>query len=45
MVLEPLRKPGGPRGARDMLQSGLGFIALWFTHPYSALVVLAVVTP
>lgn len=42
VVLRPLLQAGGPRGWRDVLLVGLAFPLLYFVHPYSALVLLAV---
>lgn len=43
VVLRPVLQSGGLRGWRDVALVGLGFPLLYFVHPYSALVVAAVV--
>jgi len=41
-TLVPLLRPAGPAGTRDLVTLAVGFTALFWTHPYSAIVVLAV---
>jgi hypothetical protein len=43
VTLVPLLRRDGPTGARDAARLGIGFLALFLVHPYSAIVVLAVV--
>ncbi len=42
LTLTPLLRPGGPSGWRDATVLGGGLLGLVATHPYSAIVVLAV---
>ena len=43
VTLVPLLRRHGPAGASDAARLGIGFLALFLIHPYSAIVVLAVV--
>ncbi len=36
-------QPGGPRSVRDIVAAGVTLLALWFTHPYSAIAFVAIV--
>ncbi|HEV8240984.1 MAG TPA: hypothetical protein VGS57_16580 [Thermoanaerobaculia bacterium] len=42
VILRPLLQPGGPRGWRDYMQAGVGFVALALTHSYSAILLAAI---
>lgn len=42
VVLKPLLQPDGLRNWCDQCQVGVGFLILFYVHPYSGLVVLAV---
>lgn len=42
VALTPLMRPGGATGAADATTLGFGFLGLAATHPYSALIVVAV---
>ncbi|MAR08523.1 MAG: hypothetical protein CL681_10660 [Blastopirellula sp.] len=42
VVLKPLLQPDGLRNVLDQVQVGMGFLLLFYVHPYSALVVLTV---
>lgn len=42
VTIVPLVRPGGPRGAGDAAILGIGLLVLLATHPYSAIVVVAV---
>ncbi len=41
-ILQPILQTGGPVAIKDKLVVGLGVIVLWFTHPYSAIVVFTI---
>lgn len=43
VILRPVLDPAGPRNRRDLLLIGIGFLLLYWVHPYSAIAVLAVV--
>ncbi len=43
VVLRPILHPSGPQGWAELTQVAVGFFILYWVHPYSAIVVLAIV--
>ena len=41
-IIRPILQPNGPEMYKDRLIIGLGLVILWFTHPYSAIVVFVI---
>ncbi len=43
LALRPLLRPGGPRSGGEIAGTAAALVALWFTHPYSAIAAAAIV--